>query len=150
MFSIRRSATTGRLRSDLLSRLYRRFSTESTREARGLRLLREWLTPAQWHQFEARGYFDVRGCDSGKKYRIHRGRMTNVYEIDDLGRVGAGWCFVPFGFLAAGDVMLAQKIALETFESAALAVANRFSPRGRVSRGDGDGPRGWMDAGPAD
>ena len=36
--------------------------------------------------------------------------------------------FVPVGYLVAGDVMLAQKIALETNELSALAVANRFSP----------------------
>jgi hypothetical protein len=36
-----------------------------------------------------------------------------------------GWCFVPKGSLVAGD--LAQKIALETNERAALAVANRFA-----------------------
>jgi hypothetical protein len=35
---------------------------------------------------------------------------------------------VPSRRLAAGDVMLAQKIALETCENSALAVANRFPP----------------------
>jgi hypothetical protein len=33
----------------------------------------------------------------------------------------------------AGDVMLAQKIALETDELATLKVANRFTPRRRPS-----------------
>jgi hypothetical protein len=33
---------------------------------------------------------------------------------------------LPTGYLVAGDVMLAQKIALETHEFRALAVANRF------------------------
>jgi hypothetical protein len=33
---------------------------------------------------------------------------------------------VPTGHLVAGDVMLAQKIALETNEFGALAVANTF------------------------
>jgi hypothetical protein len=32
---------------------------------------------------------------------------------------------MPEGSLAAGDVMLAKKIALETYEYRALAVANR-------------------------
>jgi len=32
--------------------------------------------------------------------------------------------------LVAGDVTLAQKIALETFESGALSVAKRFVPNG--------------------
>ena len=35
-------------------------------------------------------------------------------------------CFVPSGGLVAGDVMLVQKIALETNEQTTLAVANPF------------------------
>ena len=42
-----------------------------------------------------------------------------------------GYCFVPNGGLVAVDVMLAQKIALETNERAALAVANKFPIRTR-------------------
>jgi hypothetical protein len=138
MLSFRRPASAGRRLADSVRQLYRRFTAENSREARGLRLLRDWLTPAQRGQFDAFGYFEVIGCDSGKRYRIYRGRMTNVYEIDDLGCLGKGWCFVPFGFLAAGDVMLAQKIALETSEYAALSVANRFLPRQRASRSRDD------------
>ena len=37
-------------------------------------------------------------------------------------------CFAPDGYLVPGDVMLAQKIALETDELATLAVANRLAP----------------------
>jgi hypothetical protein len=96
------------------------------REARGIQLLREWLTPEQRAQFDANRYFDVIGCDSGKRYRIHYGSSTNVHEIDSEGRSTNGWRFVPSGHLVAGDVMLAQKIALETNELGALAVANKF------------------------
>jgi hypothetical protein len=138
MLSFRRPAAAGRLLAQSVRRLCRRFSAENSREARGLRLLRDWLTPAQRGQFDALGYFEVIGGDSGRRYRIYRGTMTNVYEIDDFGCLGKGWCFVPFGFLAAGDVMLAQKIALETSEDATLAVANRFMPRHQVSRRQGD------------
>ncbi|MET4121329.1 hypothetical protein ABIB90_007113 [Bradyrhizobium sp. JR4.1] len=35
----------------------------------------------------------------------------------------------PNGLWLGGDVMLAQKIALETDEAAVLALAHRFSPR---------------------
>jgi len=52
----------------------------------------------------------------------------NVHEIDKAGRVKLGLCFAPKGSLVTGDVMLAQKIALETFERRALAVANRCAP----------------------
>ena len=96
------------------------------REARGIKLLREWLSPEQRAQFDANRFFDVIGCDSAKRYRIRYGPVLNVHEIDSDGRSINGWCFVPSGRLVPGDVMLAQKIALETNEFGALAVANRF------------------------
>ena len=104
-----------------------------TRKERGINLLREWLSPEQRAQFDEKSYFDVIGCDSGKRYRIHYGDTTNVHEIGDDDLPSVGWCFRPEGQLVAGDVMLAQKIALETYEYRALAVANRlpirYSPR---------------------
>jgi hypothetical protein len=96
------------------------------KEARGLLLLKEWLSPEQLVQHEADGYFDVTGCDSGKRYRIHHGIAMNINEIDPAGVPRTGWCFVPSAHLVAGDVMLAQKIALETNERDALAVARSF------------------------
>jgi hypothetical protein len=53
-------------------------------------------------------------------------------NIDELGKDGAPiaiWCFGPVGNLPLGDVMLTQKLALETNEQATLAVANRFDRR---------------------
>ena len=58
----------------------------------------------------------------------------NVYEIDGVGHLKAGACFLPAGDLVTGDVMLAQKIALETDEHRAIAVANRFSTSRDLSR----------------
>jgi len=102
------------------------------REARGLKLLKEWLSPEQVAQYDAKSYFEVTGCHSGKRYRISHGTSMNIHELDGAGRPLAGWCFAPQGHLVAGDVMLAQKIALESDERGALAVANRFSvPTGR-------------------
>ena len=91
------------------------------REARGLQLLKEWLSPEELAQYDAKSYFEVTGCHSGKRYRISHGTSMNIHELD-----GGGRCFAPTGYLVAGDVMLAQKIALETDERGALAVANRF------------------------
>ena len=102
---------------------------ENDSEARGLRLLREWLSPEQLAQYDTHRYFDVIGCHSGKRYRIRHGTATNIHELDDAGDPTAGWCFVPRDYLVAGDVMLAQKIALETNERGALAVARNFAPR---------------------
>ena len=96
------------------------------REARVLELLKEWLSPEQSAQYDAKSYFEVTGCHSGKLYRIRHGTAMNIHELDGAGRPRVGWCFAPKGHLVAGDVMLAQKIALETDERGALAVANRF------------------------
>src|SRR5260370_31716142 len=73
------------------------------REARGLQLLREWLSPEQLAQYDADGYFDVTGCDSGKRYRIRHGIGVNINEIDPAGFPRTGWCFVPDPSLVAGD-----------------------------------------------
>jgi hypothetical protein len=91
-----------------------------------LRLLREWLSPLQRTQFANKGYFEVIGGDTGKQYRIYPGAMANVCEIDEKGRARLGLCFRTMGELPIGDVMLAQKIALENCESSALAVARKF------------------------
>jgi hypothetical protein len=104
----------------------RRQARFESRAVRGITLLREWLSPQQRQQLESLNHFDVIGCDSGKSYRIQHGVCQNVYELDGDGRPRIGWCFIPEGNLVPGDVMLAQKIALETDEGGALAVAKQF------------------------
>ena len=93
--------------------------------ARGLRLLKDWLSPEQLASYEQHRHFHVVGSDSGAVYRIHHGMQMNIEELDDIGLPVCSWCFVPDGYLVAGDIMLTQKIALETNERGALAVANR-------------------------
>jgi hypothetical protein len=122
-----------------LRRLYRSFRHEKTPDGRAERLLRQWLKREQFAQFMAHGYFDVTGNHSGGQYRIyHCGRVANVRVLDAQGRPEAGLCFFPVGELPSADVMLAQKIALETDERGALRVANRFLsntvPPRRVNR----------------
>lgn len=114
--------------------LFIRHGAESTPEGRSLWLLRQWLSPGQWAQFSDTGYFEVVGCDTGKLYRVYAGAATNVCELDERGRPKLGLCFLPLGELPIGDVMLSQKIALESAESDALAVARRFEPNGFMFR----------------
>jgi hypothetical protein len=97
---------------------------EDEKKARAL--LKEWLSPAQLAQYENDGCFQVTGSHSGKSYRIRRHRQMNVDELDGRGERVAVWCFGPKGYLPVGDVMLTQKIALETDEQAALVIANRM------------------------
>lgn len=95
-------------------------------QERGLRLLKQSLAPTQRQQYEKYGYFDVVGGTTGKRYRIRHGRQMNIEQLDKNGRRVCGWCFFPQGTLVAGDVMLAQKLALELYEPEALRIANRY------------------------
>jgi hypothetical protein len=101
-----------------------RFRPRNEAEERALALLRSWLTPEQDRQWRAHHQFEVVGCDTGTRYRIKCRAAMNIHQLDAVGNTVAQWCFMPQGGLAAGDVLLAQKIALETMERQALAVAN--------------------------
>ncbi|WP_407114343.1 hypothetical protein [Bradyrhizobium sp. LMG 9283] len=119
MFLFRRSGAGSSARLRALRTLYWSFTDQSTPEARARRLLREWLSPES--------YFEVTGSHTGRRYRIYYGTVSNFVQIDEAGQPETRWCFVPERALAAGDVMLAQKIALETDEMSVLARANRIS-----------------------
>jgi hypothetical protein len=93
-------------------------------EEKGLVLLRSWLTPEQDEQWIRDSEIDVVGCDTGTRYRITNGINMNVIELDKDGRSVRRWCFTPVGSVVKGDVLLAQKIALETMENYARTVAN--------------------------
>jgi hypothetical protein len=99
-------------------------------EERGQNLLLQWLSPHQVEQYDLCLYFEVVGSATGTRYRIRRGTAMNIEELAADGCVARRWCFAPEGALATGDVMLAQKVALETFELSALAIANHDGPRG--------------------
>ena len=131
MFWLGQQASEYEWRARAVYGLFRSARNANTPEVRGLRLLRSWLSPAQLAQFDAKGNFDVVGGESGKKYRIKFGICANVLELSEDGTPKVGWCVVPDCCLVAGDVMLAQKIALETFEGAALAKANKFGAPAR-------------------
>lgn len=111
-------------------RINRSEAREQEAEERGLKLLREHLSPEQLAEYNEKRYFHVVGGETGHRYRILHGRHINIRLMassegeDILERL----CFVPQGGLVAGDVMLTQKFALELQESAALKVANRFPP----------------------
>jgi hypothetical protein len=94
-------------------------------DERALALLRSWLTPEQDRQSATRGAFEVIGCDTGRRYRITYRAVMNVHQLDPDGHPVQQWCFAPEGGLAVGDVLLAQKVALETMETKALEIANR-------------------------
>jgi hypothetical protein len=100
-----------RARLKAVRALFIRHGAERTPEGRSLLLLQKWLTPTQREQFARKGYFEVIGSDTRRRYRIHAGAAVDVCEIDERGRRRQGLCFMPIGSLPIGDVMLAQKIA---------------------------------------
>jgi hypothetical protein len=111
--------------ADLLLRRYWVHPIRWRREAeqRADTLLRRWLSPAQLVQYKRTGRFEVVGSDTGKRYRIHRYAQMNIEELDERGAYVATLCFAPEGNLPVDDIMLAQKIALETDERAVLGIA---------------------------
>jgi hypothetical protein len=73
-----------------------------------------------------------------QRHRLrHREKVPDplwlIEELDDLGQPRICYCFVTDIALVPGDIVLAQKIALETDERAALAMANKFTPKRRLS-----------------
>jgi hypothetical protein len=114
-------------------------------EERAQDLLRLWLSPEQREQYDGEACFEVVGSDTGKQFRICKGRVFNIQELDGRGMQVRAWCFSADS-VAIGDVNLAQKIALETFESKVLAIANRsegsvWPPEDRPSAGR---PWSWL------
>ncbi len=130
MWRLTSSRPSERSRIRAVRALFIRLGAERTPEGRSLQLLRAWLSPVQRTEFAKRGYFEVVGGETGRQYRIYAGSMSNVCETDESGCPRLGLCFRTIGDLPIGDVMLAQKIALESCERSALAVARRFVPNG--------------------
>ena len=97
-------------------------------DERGTRLLALNLTPAQREQYSKYCHFDVIGGDTGRRYCIRYGNAMNVQQLNQNGREVQLLCFAPRGLLPVGDIMLAQKLALELFETDVLNVANRSLP----------------------
>lgn len=91
-----------------------------TAHQKSIELLKRWLPPKQLVQFEQSGWFEVAGSQSGDAYRITQQHNFNVIDLANRRKL----CFVPDGDLPIGDVMLAQKLAIENDEVAAIRVAN--------------------------
>jgi hypothetical protein len=91
---------------------------------RSMQFLLGNLTARQRDQFLKHDFFEVRGGDTGTTYRIKRGAQFNIEELDSRGRRLSILCFRPEGLLPVGDVMLAQKLALELYETHALEIGH--------------------------
>jgi hypothetical protein len=115
----------------------------ATPEQRGVALLLANLTPRQRRQYVRDRCFDVIGGVSATRYRLWHCFQQNVEELDQDGRRRWIWCFHPRETLVVGDVLLAQKTALELFEPEAIRVAHCYSnfsanagPASKIARED--------------
>ena len=84
-------------------------------------LLERALTPQQRRDLLARGYFYVKGRRF--TYRIREGQSGNVDALDSRGCVISRFCAHPLGRVPVYDVMLAQKLWIETDENMFLRKA---------------------------
>jgi len=92
-------------------------------------LLNSNLTPEQASQLNRTRAFEVIGGATGRRYRIRHASTFNVDLLNERGLVVVSFCFRPLGDdLPVGDIMLAQKNALELFELEALKIANCLYP----------------------
>jgi hypothetical protein len=90
---------------------------------RSFTLLKEWLSPKQRADFEEYEMFCVIGERTGCRYVITSFYSNNVCRMDESGKPDARLCFGPKR-VPLGDILLAQKLTLETDEEEALRVAN--------------------------
>jgi hypothetical protein len=90
-------------------------------EARARALLERALAPEQLHDLRTRHYFYVKG--RRRTYRIREGHSANVEALDSIGCVIGRLCAHPLGHVPVSDVMLAQKLWIETDENMFLRKA---------------------------
>lgn len=102
----------------------RRVGVTSRAEA----LLLSGLSLEQAESLRKYQYFLVSSKDGKRLYRISYGIAGNIHLIEK-GRPVAQYCIHPVG-VPTEDVMLAQKLMLETDEESFLRIANRTSLRG--------------------
>ena len=68
---------------------------EAEKKARDL--LKRGCRRRNSHNTRVDGYFEVTGCDTGKRYRVRRDRQMNIDELDGRGARIAVWCSGPKG-----------------------------------------------------
>lgn len=98
---------------------------DTSADKKSIAFLKEWLSPEQREQYERQNAFEVIGGDTGTRYRICAPAAFNIRVLNAEGTHVSNLCVVPKDATASGDILLAQKIALERNEAETLKVANR-------------------------
>ena len=69
-----------------IRRLYRNVKNSNSPEARGRRLLRNWLSEGQRAQFDASDFFDAIDCHTSRRYRIYYNTAQTLRNSTRLAR----------------------------------------------------------------
>jgi hypothetical protein len=93
-------------------------------EVRAEALLLAHLTDQQRTDYLEKGYFDMPGERGRHTYRLWKGSAGNVKRLNARGTEVMSYCIHPREHLPHSDVVLAQKLLLETAEAEFLRLAN--------------------------
>ena len=101
------------------------YRTRVASEQRAEVLLRDLLSPGQYHQLRRRGYLDIASPSrTNRIYRIPRSRdQVRVYED---GRLIERLCVQSIEPVPSGDVVVMHKLMIEANEDEYLRIANHF------------------------
>lgn len=105
-------------------------------EGRAKKLLFEILSPSQKEDFEEHRSFIVRGKD-GRDYLLVDRMMANVYLVEG-GKLMKCFCAHPEEWVPVYDVLVAQKLMLESCPEQFFAIANEHPLNNPMARGDRD------------
>ena len=119
----RRTATPGTNSRSKAQRT--RGGREEKRRARPKRCWSENLDDEQRKLFKLGRHFMVHSRDAKRRYKIEYGTAGNVKLLREDGKAVASFCIHPEIHVPTEDVMLAQKLLLETAEDEFLRIANR-------------------------
>jgi hypothetical protein len=101
------------------------FKGWSRAERRATDLLRDTLTPEQFHQLTWRGYLEIPSPTAPQ--RIYRVPRTKGYvQVIENGRAIMRLCLQPVECLPDADVVVLHKLMIEANEETYLQKANKY------------------------
>ncbi|HLG75566.1 MAG TPA: hypothetical protein VKX46_04090 [Ktedonobacteraceae bacterium] len=97
----------------------------SRAERRASDLLRDMLTPEQFHQLAGRGYLEVPSPTEPRRlYRVPR--YKGYVQVIENGRATMRLCLQPAESLPDADVVVLHKLMIEANEETYLQKANKY------------------------
>lgn len=97
----------------------------SPAERRAAGLLRDMLTPEQYHQLVWHGYLEIPSpTEPQRTYRVPRAR--GYVQVIENGRAIMRLCLQPVEYLPDADIVILHKLMIEANEESYLQKANKY------------------------